>query len=309
MQVTVGDPTSFGRRLRQLREGAGLTQEQLAERAGISPGGVEALESGRRRSPCAHTVQALADALSLSNEEREDLSNAARGRAVRPDVSTPAQELALTHVPSPPTLLVGREREISEIWDLLHTGETRLVTLTGPGGVGKTRLAVEVATQPDQSLPDGVAFVVLAPIADPALVIPTVARSLGLVEAPGQPILGTVAHHLRHRRMLLVLDNFEQVIEASREVCELVMSCPELRVLVTSRAPLRVRGEQEYPVGPLDLPDLSRVPTPEDAARSNAVRLFVERAGAVAPAFELTRENTAAVAAVCRRLDGLPLAL
>ncbi len=196
-----------------------------------------------------------------------------------------------------------------EIDHILRAGEARLVTLTGPGGVGKTRLALEAASHAADAFPDGATVVWLAPVADPTLVLPTFARALGLVPRGGQPLLEVVRSYLQQRQMLMVLDNVEQVLEAAGEVADLLSFCAGIVVLATSRAPLRVRGEREYPVRPLETPTLDRVPEPSDIEHNPAVHLFVERARAVVPTFELSRRNAAAVAAICRRLDGLPLAL
>ncbi len=292
---------SFGSRLRRLREAAGLTQEELAERAGLSPVAIGKLERGQRRRPYPHTVQALAAALGLSEEERAELAAVVPRRGEAP--SAPALSPAV-----PPTPIFGRQRELEEISGLVRRG-ARLLTLTGPGGVGKTRLAVQVADRLSELFPDGVAFVALAPLSDARLVLPTIARALGLVDASGQPPLDILSAYLRDRRLLVVLDNFEHVAQAALEVAQLSGSCPDLVVLATSRAPLRVRGEQEYAVSPLAPPDLDRAPEVTCVADNPAVELFVERARAVLPGFDLTRGNAAAVAAICRRLDGLPLAI
>jgi predicted ATPase len=175
--------------------------------------------------------------------------------------------------------------------------------------VGKTRLALQVTADLRALFADDVAFVALAPLADPALVVATIAQALGLREVGGEPLRDTVQTALRDRRLLLVLDNFEHLAAAASEIVALLMACPRLVVLVTSRAALRVRGEQEYSVPPLALPDLCHVPTVEEATAAAAVALFVQRAQAANPEFVLTSANAAAVAAICRRLDGLPLAL
>jgi predicted ATPase len=192
---------------------------------------------------------------------------------------------------------------------LLEENDARLVTLTGPGGVGKTRLALVVAGGTVDRYPDGIVFVALAPVSDSDLLVSTVAQALGLREAGGRPVRELVHDYLRDRRLLLVLDNFEHLLGAAPEVTGLLASCPSLKALATSRAPLRLRGEQEYPVEPLPVPRLDRIPAVEDVVSVPSVRLLVDRATESSPGFALTKENAAAIATICRRLDGLPLAL
>src|SRR3712207_5768730 len=306
MRDMVGEQDlTFGSRLRRLREAAGLTQEELALRAGLSPRAISALERGERRRPYPHTVRSLAEALGLSEEERASLlATLPRGAAAAPFTLPTTPEVNL---PVPPTPLLGRELELEQIRSFLR--KARLLTFTGLGGVGKTRLALEAARDAAEDFPDGVAFVALDSLVDPALVAPTVARSLGLREVEGQSPQEALSAYLQKKRLLLVLDNFEHLMEAAPEVSELLGSCPDLTVLATSRAPLRLRGEREYPVPPLKVPDPSRVPEVEEIVDAPAARLFVERAKEVSPTFELTETNAAAVAAICRRLEGLPLAL
>ena len=215
---------------------------------------------------------------------------------------------ARSNIPAPLTPLVGRRLELAALTSLVRSGDARLLTLTGPGGTGKTRLALECAWELISDLSDGVVFVDLAPITDPALVAPQILRALELDEQPGTPVVETLKEVLRGRHVLLVLDNFERVLDAGPLVTQLLTAAPELKALVTSRVVLHLSGEHEYPVPPLALPDLERAGV-ETLERSEAVELFVARARAVSPAFRLTAENVRVVAALCVALDGLPLAI
>jgi predicted ATPase/class 3 adenylate cyclase/Tfp pilus assembly protein PilF len=213
------------------------------------------------------------------------------------------------NLPIQPNPLVGREREVSEIVDRLRSDGARLLTLTGPGGTGKTRLALQAGADSLEQFDDGVFFVSLAAVTDPELVLSTIAGSLGLKESVGQPLKESLEDYLQHKRVLLILDNFEQVLEGAPVVGDLLGACPEFKVLATSRIPLRLYGEQEYTVPPLELPDPVHLPPLERLTQYEAVRLFVERARAVKPDFEVTNESAPAVAEICVRLDGLPLAI
>jgi predicted ATPase/DNA-binding XRE family transcriptional regulator len=278
----------FGRRLKTLRQAAGFTQEELATISGLSVNAISSLERGERNRPQRDTVLALAAALDLSEAAREELLVDARpGDQVPPDGGT--------RVPHPPHRLVGREAELKALRSALRSSSTRLVTITGPGGVGKTRLATEAALQVEREGLFSVCFASLAPLGHPALVAGAIAEALGLGEIPAGILAGAVAAAVRHRPTLLVLDNFEHVIDAAPLVAGLLGAAPELQVLATSRAPLRVRGEHERPLSPLE--------------RSSAGRLFLERFREVRPDYRPGPREAQALAAICARLDALPLAL
>ena len=213
------------------------------------------------------------------------------------------------NLPVQPTPFLGREQEVAAIGGLLHREDVRLVTLTGPGGMGKTRLALQVAADVSELFKSGVFFVNLAPISDPALVLPTIAETLTIREGSGRTLLERLTEELRQRPMLLLLDNFEQVVSAAEQVAALLATCPQLKVLVTSREVLHVRAEHEFPVPPLAVPDPDHLPDLATLSHQAAVALFLQQAQAVRPDFQLTDVNARAIAELCARLDGLPLAI
>jgi predicted ATPase/Tfp pilus assembly protein PilF len=214
-----------------------------------------------------------------------------------------------TNLPAQSTALIGRDQDVATARDLLLRSDVRLVTLTGPAGVGKTRLAIEIAAKLLDNFPDGVLFVDLSVISDPELVLTEITQTLGIKEQGAQTLSEALDEYLRQRNLLLLLDNFEQVLPAAAQLIDLLEAAPKLQVIVTSRAALRVSGEYEFAVQPLALPDLKRLPPLPKLASFPAVALFVERARAVKPDFALTDANAARVAEICVRLDGLPLAI
>jgi predicted ATPase/class 3 adenylate cyclase/Tfp pilus assembly protein PilF len=213
------------------------------------------------------------------------------------------------NLPLQPTPLVGREKEVAEVCDLLRGEETRLLTFTGPGGIGKTRVALQAAADLLDDFPDGTFFAPLATLTQAELFFSTVAETLGVQETGEQPLDESLKDYLKERRLLLVLDNFEQVLGAAPTVTELLAAAPGLKVLATSRAPLGLYGEHEYDVPPLSVPDVRHLPDLKVLSQYEAVRLFIERAKAAKADFEVTDESAPAVAEICVRLDGLPLAI
>src|SRR5215212_1111635 len=230
-------------------------------------------------------------------------------RTVDTPGTSPFRQRGPSARPLPPlTSLVAREQEIATVSALLQRDDVRLLTLTGPGGVGKTRLAIAVANDLATQFPDGIAFVGLAPVRDAALVAPAIAQALGIVEVVGDAVPAVLISAIDTAHILLVLDNYEHVLDAAPLVGTLLAGCSELTVLVTSRAALRISGEREYPVLPLAVPATDGVGA-RQITEVPAVRLFVERAIAVEPTFQITEDNAATIAAICTRLDGLPLAI
>ncbi len=275
--------------LKQLRAASGMTQEELAERAGISARTVSDLERGLRTGVHPETARRLALALGLGDQERLQFETLARGRVA---ASEPAARSSA--LPVPPTRLLGRARELDSIKARLKDPDVRLLTLTGPGGIGKTRLALEAAAQVPALFADGVFFASLGELQDASLVAPELAKAIGVVET-GPELVKLLTNWLSGRQALVVLDTFEHLTPAAPLVYSLLLNCPESTFLVTSRSALRLRGEQEFPVPPLEL--------------ASATALFWERAQAVRPELELDAESAALVTEICRKLDGLPLAL
>jgi len=309
----VASSPEFGTLLRRYRLAAGLSQEALAERARMSTEGVSALERGYRRTPQRETLALLVRALALDDEQRAEFeatatpSRALRGRE---GAAGPWSGTGISNLPLSLTSFVGREVELDEVSRLVR--DHRLVTLTGAGGIGKTQTALQLGAALTKTAETAVCFVALAPVGDPRLVVAAIASTLSVQEVPDRPLLETLIAYLKNKALLLILDNCEHVItEAAFVAGALLAGCPRLRILVTSREPLRTAGEHTY-----RLPSLS-VPTPETARRLSAPEalsygalvLFSDRARAVDHNFTLTDQNTSTVAGICRRLDGIPLAI
>ncbi len=309
--------------LRALREARGITQEGWAARLGYSARTVQRWERGTVVPDAAAEAAFVAlcqETGAFRSYDHGPLAGFAPTAAwlqdllARARLGTPAAAAVRSEEPAPQpaslpvalTSFVGRERELSELRALL--GTVRLLTLTGPGGTGKTRLALEAAADQAAAFSDGVFFVDLAPLRDPTLVVSAIARTLGIQGSPNLPLVESVVRFLRDQRVLLVLDNYEHLLAAADIASTLLQAAPDVALLVTSRAPLRIRGEREYAVLPLPLPNTATVTTVV-VADNPAVALFVARAGDVRADFALNDGNVEAVAAICARLDGLPLAI
>ena len=299
----------FGGLLRQLRADAGLTQEELAEAAALSPRSVSDLERGINRTARKDTARLLADALGLAGPQRALFETAARGRATAAAALAARGPLAArpNNLPAQLAAFIGRDRELSQVRGLAES--SRLVTLTGAGGSGKTRLGLQVAAGLLEGPGDGVWLVELAAVLDEDAVAPAIARALGIAGQPGRPVAETMLDALAALDVLIVVDNCEHLIGGCAKAAEaIVRRCPRVRLLATSREPLGICGEIIYRVPPLSLP----VPGecgPAAAERSNAVALFIERARAQGAALCVDEQTAPLVVSVCRRLDGLPLAI
>ena len=311
------DAASFGYWVRRLRKHLDLTQVALARRVACAAKTIEKIEAGERR-PSQVMAERLADALELTPDARVTFLSAARHGGWTDDVAFP---LLFPGLPSaagtppsgallmPLTPLIGRTREVLAVCQALEDTRVRLLTLVGPGGVGKTRLALQAAAQMGPAFPDGVVFVDLTPIREPDLLPTTIAQMLGLPDVDGRRLPAHLQAALSNKRLLLVLDNFEQVVEAAPVVANLLAAAPELKVLITSRIVVGVYGEHLVEVAPLCYPALGQLPPLEQVLEYEAIRLFVDRARAAKADFMVGHDNVAAVVAICQRLEGLPLAL
>ena len=295
---------SFGQWLRHRRRDLDLTQEQLARQVGCAPITVRKIEADQMR-PSRQLAELLMERLRIAAEEREDLVRFARGGKAAECVSVTEPR---DNLPHPISSFIGREREIADILRLL--GASRLVTLTGAGGCGKSRLAIEAARRMLNLYPDGIWFVGFAPLSDPTLVHRTIASALRVREDPGRPLIETLCTYLRSKHLLLLFDNCEHLIgECAHTADTLLQACSQLRILATSREALEISGEEQYYVPGLSLPRPETDIPIEEATQSEAVRLFVSRAATVQPAFALTPVNSSLIAQICQCLDGMPLAI
>jgi len=296
---------TFAETLRRFRIAAALSQETLARRAGLSVRAISDLERGVKTRPYPETVRLLADALELSPADRSGLTTAARPEpgSVRPTIPMIEQP----SLPIPPTPLIGRKEDIDRVCALIGRDDVRFVTLVGPGGVGKTRLALAAAEHLQSQFAAGVVFVPLASLDEPEMVAPTLAQCLGLRNEQPEMLLDRLSAFLRDKHLLLLVDNVEHVLSAMAQLVDLVRRSGCAKLLITSRAVLHLSGEHLYTVKPFPVPGAGAVA--RDIGQSPAVQLFVARATAVRPTFALTDENASTVAVICERLDGLPLAI
>lgn len=316
--------TEFGRWVKQRRKQLDLTQIELAESAGCSIDSVRKIEAGSLR-PSRQLAELLAKSLKVEPESIAAFVAFARTgeggqmldkqesslKVEQPSIFDSAFDSAEppTNLPVALSPFIGREAEVARIHSLLWQSSVRLVTLMGPPGIGKTRTSIEAATRLLGDYPHGAFFVPLAPVTEPDRVWSTLARTLDLQESPGVPIFDTLQTYLRPRKILLVMDNFEQVMDASASLVNLMTMAPRLKVIVTSREALRVRGEKAMVMPLMGLPDLKDLPTPDKMMESDAVALFVQRAQDINIDFVLDTDNAPVIAAVCHKLDGLPLAI
>lgn len=314
----------FGQWVKLRRTALDLTQWELAERIGCSRETIQKIETGVRR-PSKQIAQLLADSLKSEPEERDVLVRWARhpsdpmpaslAASLSSPISPcaepvdPGEPSAPINLPAPLTSLVGRDDEVDAIRHYMLREDIRLLTLIGPPGIGKTRIGIAAAACCATRFPDGVYFVPLEAVNDANLVIAAVAKSLGMRHAGNLPVAEALARHLHDKRALLVLDNFEQVLDAGPQILQLLSGCPHLRLLVTSRESLHIYGEWRFHIPPLELPVRKRLQDRENLARVDSVVLFAERAQALKPDFALSPDNIETIAAICIRLDGLPLAI
>ncbi|MEO5952337.1 MAG: tetratricopeptide repeat protein [Chloroflexia bacterium] len=309
-------PVSFGQWLKQARNEMGFTQKELADMVGCATTSIRKIEAEAYR-PSRQIAQRLVESLEVAKGEQEAIIRLARlgkvsGVATHADLgdsSTTEAAKRPGNLPAQATRILGREKESIAGHALLLRDDVRLLTLTGAPGIGKTRLALDICGSVVDAFADGIFFVPLAPITDPALVASTIARILSLQEAGDETAFSAIVAYLQGKQILLILDNFEQVADAAPVVAGLLAGCVRLKIVVTSREVLHLSGEHQFPVPPLSAPDVLHVVSMGEVRDYAAVRLFVERATEVNPLFVLSEQNAGAVTEICARLDGLPLAI
>jgi predicted ATPase/DNA-binding XRE family transcriptional regulator len=307
---------SFGEWLRRQRKARGLTQEQLALQISCSTSALKKIEA-EERHPSTQIVEQLAEIFDIPPDERKAFLHFARGdwQSAPTEIKQwlpwhPSTDSPASNLPARLTSLIGREKEITNVFEYLSKEDIRLVTLIGPPGIGKTRLSTEVARAALSGFPGGVFFIALAPLDDPNLIAPTICQTLGLLEAIDPFPLSRLEKGIGDRKLLLVLDNVEHLIEeAATLVSHLLPACPGLKILATSREALRVLGEWVYSVPPLKVPQVNSFIAMETVSQFSALTLFAERARAARSDFVLNANNIKTVALICARLDGLPLAI
>jgi predicted ATPase/transcriptional regulator with XRE-family HTH domain len=320
-EVWMERDASFGHWVVLRRRALHLSCVELARRVGCATVTLRKIEADERR-PSEQIAAKLAEHLNVAHQERRRFIKAARGELGVDRLPPPDLPPRLTrpphvaYLPIPPTPLIGRVQDVAAVRGELMRAEVRLLTLTGAPGIGKTRLALQVATELHDAFADGVIFIPLAPIRDPDLVLSSMAQALEISEVPGQPVLERLQTVLREKHILLLLDNVEQVLKAAPQLAALLTAAPRLTLLVTSRVALHLSGEQRFAVPPLALPPSTLSNAGGGLGREwealtqyAAVELFVQRARAAMPTFVLTMTNALAVTAICRHLDGLPLAI
>lgn len=302
------EPPTLALALQQLRTARGLTQEELAERSSVSIRTISDIERGISRYPHRDTLRLLSAALDLTDDEAALLRPGRYSHAAHPATEPTSGELA-GGSPAAAAPLIGRANELKALQAALADDHDRLITLTGPGGIGKTRLALELISTGAPESVESVTFVDLAPVANAAYVPSAVAHALGVRERTGEPLSETLCAEVGDKRLLLILDNFEHVLAARSLLRQLLEHCQHVRLLVTSRHPVEIPGERVVTLPPLALPETRRPISTDLAVSAPATMLFIERAASAQPGFSVTPMTARAIARICARLGGIPLAI